>query len=225
MAGDALFLCADARRRQHSRDIDEGVRQRLASAQSDLRRADEYLDDEPDHARELIRTALGYANIGLDETRDPIVDIYIGVLTTHGLAAAVSALAQVSPIPLTLDITPTRWAQSVEAAAYFLVAETLTIVSEQSGATRMHVAAYSGGTNLVVEVCCDDVVRADTDSRSRHSTGRCTSSGSRASERACGRRSPTRTTRPPARRCRAERALDRGRPCATPRRPARMNRE
>jgi signal transduction histidine kinase len=162
MAGDAVFLCADARRRQHSRDIDEGVRQRLVSAQSDLRRADEYLDDEPDHARELIRTALGYANIGLDETRDPIVDIYIGALTTHGLAAAVSALAQVSPIPLTLDITPTRWAQSVEAAAYFLVAETLTIVSEQSGASRMHVAAYGGGTNLVVEVCCDDIVRADT---------------------------------------------------------------
>ena len=161
MAGDAVFLCADARRRQHSRDIDEGVRQRLVNAQSDLRRADRYLDHEPDHARELTRTALGYADIGIDETRDPIVDIYIGVLTTHGLAAAVSALAKVSPIPLTLDMTPARWAQPVEAAAYFLVAETLTIISEQSSATRMHVAAYSGGTYLVVEVCCDDIVRAD----------------------------------------------------------------
>ncbi len=162
MAGDAVFLCADARRRRHARDVDEGVRQRLVSAQSNLRRADECLDHEPDHARDLIRTALGYADIGGDETRDPIVDIYLGVLTAHGLAAAVSALAQVCGMPLTLDITPARWAQSVEAAAYFLVAETLTIIREQSSVTRMHVAAYSGGTNLVVEICCDDIVRADT---------------------------------------------------------------
>lgn len=161
MAGDAAFVRADARRRPLPRNIDEGVRQRLVSALGNLQRADECLDDEPERARELIRTALGYANVGLDETRDPVVDIYLDVLTAHGLAAAVSALAQVCAMPMTLDITPARWAQSVEAAAYFLVAETMAIAREQSGATRLHVAAYGSGTNLVVEVCCDDIVRAD----------------------------------------------------------------
>ena len=162
MAGDAVILgAAAARRRLLPRHVDEGVRQRLVSALNDLRSADRCLDDEPDRARELIRTALGYANIGPDETRDPITDIYMSVLTTHGLAAAVSALAQVSATPLTLDVTPARWAQSVEAAAYFLVAETLTIAREQSDATRMHVAVYGAGPNLVVEVCCDDIIGAD----------------------------------------------------------------
>ena len=162
MAGDAVFLgAATGRRRPLPRNVDEGVRQRLVSALNDLRSADRCLDDEPDRARELIRTALGYANIGPDETRDPVTDIYMSVLTTHGLAAAVSALAQVSATPLTLDVTPARWAQSVEAAAYFLVAETLTIAREQSDATRLHVAAYGAGPNLVVEVCCDDIIGAD----------------------------------------------------------------
>ena len=162
MAGDAVILgAAAARRRLLPRHVDEGVRQRLVSALNDLRSADRCLDDEPDRARELIRTALGYANIGPDETRDPVTDIYMSVLTTHGLAAAVSALAQVSATPLTLDVTPARWAQSVEAAAYFLVAETLTIAREQSDATRMHVAVYGAGPNLVVEVCCDDIIGAD----------------------------------------------------------------
>jgi signal transduction histidine kinase len=162
MAGNAVFLGAAAgRRRPLPRNVDEGVRQRLVSALNDLRSADRCLDDEPDRARELIRTALGYANIGPDETRDPITDIYMSVLTTHGLAAAVSALAQVSAMPLTLDVTPARWAQSVEAAAYFLVAETLTIARDQSDTTRMHVAAHGAGPNLVVEVCCDDIIGAD----------------------------------------------------------------
>jgi signal transduction histidine kinase len=161
MADDAGFG-ADAGRRSPPRDIDEGVRERLVRALTDLQRADECLDDEPDRARDLIRAALGYANIGIDESAGPVADIYLGVLTTRGLGAAVAALADVSLMPLTLDVTPARWAPSVEAAAYFLVAETLTIAREQSDASRLHVAAYSAGANLVVEICYDDVTAAGT---------------------------------------------------------------
>ena len=161
MAGDAVFFGADVGRRP-LQDIREGVRRRLVTALGNLRRADQCLDDEPDRARELIRAALGYADIGRDEIRDPITDIYLGVLTAEGLAAAVSALAQLSTVPLTQDISPARCAQSVEAAAYFLIAETLTIVSAQSRASRVHVAAHTAGANLLVDVCCDVVVDADT---------------------------------------------------------------
>src|SRR5207249_3154741 len=113
-------------------DIGDAVRQRLISASSNLRRADQCLDDEPDRARDLVRAALGYADIGLDEMCDSVAGIYLTVLQSDGLAVAASALAQISAIPMTLDVSPSRCDQSVEAAAYFLVAETLTIVGEQT---------------------------------------------------------------------------------------------
>jgi len=159
MGGDAVsFPLPRAGTDATTRGIDDGVRRRLVSALVKLQRADECLDDEPELAGDLIRDALDYADIG---PHDPVAEIYQNVLAHRGLAAAVAALANVSPIPMTMDVTLARCEPSVEAAAYFLTAETMTIVSGQTNATRMHVAAYRARRALVVELCCDDVVRGD----------------------------------------------------------------
>ena len=137
-----------------ARDIDEGVRRRLVSVLINLRRADQCLDQEPDRARELIREALRFADM-----REITAAVPPAALTTDGLAAAVSSLAQTSTLALTLDISGARCPRTVEAAAYVLIAEALAIVSTRSDASRLHVAAYRAGTDLVVEMCDDGVVR------------------------------------------------------------------
>jgi len=148
--------------RDGPRDINEGVRRRLEDALHRLQRGAEFLDDEPDRASELIRAALGYARIGQNSTQDVIAHVYLTVLTDQGLAVAVPSLVPVFAIPVTLDIVATRFAQPAEAAAYFLIAETLTIAGEQTDATRAHIAVHLAGPNAVVDVFFDDAIEADT---------------------------------------------------------------
>ncbi|HEY7049729.1 MAG TPA: hypothetical protein VH373_21105 [Jatrophihabitantaceae bacterium] len=153
--------------RDGPRDINEGVRRRLEKALRRLQRGEEFLEDEPDRASELIRAALGYARIGQNSAQDAIARIYLTVLTEQGLAAALPSLVSIFAIPVTLDVVPARFAQPVEAAAYFLIAETLTIAGEQTDATRAHVAAHIAGTNVVIEVSFDDVCEPGTTGRER----------------------------------------------------------
>jgi signal transduction histidine kinase len=138
-----------------SDDIHDAVRRRLAEALRRLEHADDCLDDDPDRAGRLIRSALAYAKIGDAELQTAIARIYLRVLTDDGLAPAVTALARLFTMSTTVDVDPRRFAQPVEAAAYLLIAETLTTVHEQSEANRVHVAAYSAGANLAVEVSYD----------------------------------------------------------------------
>lgn len=136
-------------------DIDEALRRRLADALRRLERGEHPVHDDPRKPGQLIRAALGYAKIGDTQTQDAIARIYLTVLMDDGLAAAVVALTELFTLSITVDVDPIRLVQPVEAAAYFLVAETLTIVDEQPGAKRLHVAAHRAGSSLVVEISHD----------------------------------------------------------------------
>jgi signal transduction histidine kinase len=60
-------------------------------------------------------------------------------------------------VPVTLDVTDVRFAPSVEATAYFVVAEALTNVSKHARAQQAWVAvAYEDG-NLRIEIRDDGI--------------------------------------------------------------------
>jgi len=136
-------------------DIDDALRRRLAEALRRLQHGEHYPVDDPDRTGRLIRSALGYAKIGDAETQDAIARIYLTVLTNGGLIDAILALARLFPLSMTVDIDRRRFAQTVEAAAYLLIAETLTVVNEQSDAHRVHITAHRAVANVVVEVSFD----------------------------------------------------------------------
>jgi signal transduction histidine kinase len=136
-------------------DIDEVLRRRLAETLRRLERGEHRMHEDPRQAGRLIRAALGYAKIGDAQTQDAIARIYLTVLMDDGLAAAVAALAELFALSITVDVDPRRFVQPVEAAAYFLIAETLTIVDTHAAAKRLHVAAHRAGTSLVVEISHD----------------------------------------------------------------------
>jgi signal transduction histidine kinase len=84
------------------------------------------------------------------------------VLSERGLGAALAGLADRAPLPVELERTPgERLPDSVESAAYFVVAEALTNVAKYAQATRAHVNVTRNDGGVLVEVSDDGVGGAD----------------------------------------------------------------
>jgi len=75
------------------------------------------------------------------------------VLSDRGLDAALSGLAAICPVPVTVKVeVMKRPSATVEAVAYFVVAESLTNVAKHSGAASASVNVSSEGDVLHVVV-------------------------------------------------------------------------
>jgi signal transduction histidine kinase len=85
------------------------------------------------------------------------------VLTDRGLDAAVSALAGASAVPVSLDVhlAGPRPPRAVEAAAYFVIAESLANVAKHAGAEHAWVRVAQRDGKLEVEVRDDGRGSAD----------------------------------------------------------------
>jgi signal transduction histidine kinase len=80
------------------------------------------------------------------------------VLTDRGLDAAVSALVARCPVPVGVDSNlPRRLSATVEATAYFVIAEALTNIAKHSRARQGSVRMTDRGDTLVVEIHDDGV--------------------------------------------------------------------
>jgi signal transduction histidine kinase len=144
---------AMADRRQIERDLHDGAQQRLLALGMDLSMALEKFESDPDAARELVGDAHQEAQRAVAELRGLARGIHPAVLTDRGLDAALSALAARSPVPVRLDVElRERPPASVEATAYFIVAEALTNVARYAHATAVDVRVRLIGDSLRVEV-------------------------------------------------------------------------
>lgn len=141
--------------RRIERDLHDGAQARLVALSMKLGRAEERLDEQPDIA-ELVRQARLDAASAIAELRDLARGIAPPVLVDRGLAAAVDALGRRSPMPVLVDaLIDRRPAPVVEAAAYFVAAESLTNVAKHAGGASARVALLRSDGDLVVEVTDD----------------------------------------------------------------------
>jgi signal transduction histidine kinase len=84
--------------------------------------------------------------------------IHPRVLVDHGLDAAVHEIADVSEVPVTVDLRlPGRLPGPVEAAAYFVVSEALTNVVRHAAARSVRVNGRIADGRLVLTVVDDGV--------------------------------------------------------------------
>jgi signal transduction histidine kinase len=84
------------------------------------------------------------------------------VLADRGLAGALTGLATACPVPCTVDVeVPHRCAASVEATAYFVVAEALTNIARHSGARSATVVVRGDGGRLRLRITDDGKGGAD----------------------------------------------------------------
>jgi signal transduction histidine kinase len=139
------------------RDLHDGAQARLVAIAMDLGLAQQKLDEDPEHARQLLAEARDGASAALVELRDLARGIRPALLAERGLAEAVRAFAARSPVPATVtaDLGESRMPEPVESAAYFVVAEALTNVAKHARARRATVSLVRRGEALEVLVVDD----------------------------------------------------------------------
>jgi len=157
---------ADARLRRLERDLHDGAQHRLAYIAMELDRARGKLTDDPAAAEPLLAHAHEESKRAMGELRDLVRGIHPSVLSDRGLDAAVSGLAERSPVPVTVRVAvPSRPAVAAETAAYYVVAEALTNVGKHAGARSASVSISRSADELSV------VVRDDGHGGARRAPG------------------------------------------------------
>ena len=153
-----LVAAADDARRRLERNLHDGAQQRLMSLLLALR-----MNRSRAHEPELFDGPIAELTAALDELRELARGIHPEILTRRGLAAALNGLADRAPIPVELDVPAGRFDEPVEAAAYYVVSESLANVARYAEASSAEIRVASEGGRLVVEVADDGVGGADAD--------------------------------------------------------------
>ncbi|MEV6506707.1 sensor domain-containing protein [Streptomyces sp. NPDC051642] len=139
--------------RRIERSLHDGAQNRLVSVAVLLGAARRMVARDPAGADELLERAQSAAEQALAELRTVARGILPPVLADRGLAGALSGLAADCAVPCRIDVdVPARCAASVEATAYFVVAEALTNIAKHSGAAHATITARGTGGRLVLRV-------------------------------------------------------------------------
>jgi signal transduction histidine kinase len=152
-----IVEAADAERRRVERDLHDGAQQRLTALAVRLDVARETGQLSP----ELLAEATSELRSAIGEVRDLSRGLHPTILTEAGLGPAVDALAERTSIPVRVTAPEVRFPAAVEAAAYFVVAESLTNVTRYAAATTAEVEVVVHADTLVVTVRDDGRGGAD----------------------------------------------------------------
>ncbi len=146
----------EAELRRIERDLHDGAQANLVALSMRIGLAKRAYDRDPDAARKLLDDAQAQAEQALTELRHVVRGIHPPILTDRGLTGAVRALAASSGLAVTVDDggldEGARAPAAVEAAAYFVVAESLTNVAKYSGSDRAEVRLARTRRGLTVRV-------------------------------------------------------------------------
>ncbi|MBI4897099.1 MAG: sensor histidine kinase [Actinobacteria bacterium] len=152
-----IVQAADETRRRLERNLHDGAQQQLISIALNLRLAKSKLEENPTAAGELIDQAANELATATDELRELARGIHPAVLSDHGLAAAVEALASRSTVPVELGELPERrLPEAIESAIYFVVAEALTNVARYAGEVSGARVAITANNGLAQVIISDD---------------------------------------------------------------------
>ena len=139
--------------RRIERSLHDGTQNRLVAVNVLLGAARRAVRRNPDRADEILGQAQDAAEQALGELRTVVRGILPPVLDDRGLAGALAGLAGSCAVPCRLEVdVAVRCAASVEATAYFVVAEALTNVVRHSGASQVDVAVRREQGRLLVTV-------------------------------------------------------------------------
>ncbi|WP_330325669.1 sensor histidine kinase [Streptomyces pseudovenezuelae] len=148
--------------RRIERSLHDGTQNRIVTVTVLLGAARRMVARDPAGADELLERAQSAAEQALAELRTVSRSILPPVLADRGLAGALTGLAAESAVPCTVDVEmPRRCAASVEATAYFVVAEALTNIAKHSRASRATVTVRAHGPRILLRITDDGLGGAD----------------------------------------------------------------
>jgi signal transduction histidine kinase len=150
-----IVEAGDAERRRLERDLHDGAQQRLVTLTLALGMARNRAAGADPELAVLIESASKEAREALTELRELARGIHPAILTETGLAGAIQALAERSPVPTTIIAVPDgRFPAAIEATAYFVVSEALANVAKHAmAAAEVTIRRLPG--RLVVQVSDD----------------------------------------------------------------------
>ncbi len=167
LAQQAQRLAALEERNRIAREIHDTVAQGLTAITLHLEAAEALAEIQPDRALRSVRSALALARANLEEVRRSVLDLRAAPLERHTLPEALALLLdgfrEDTGITASLEAESTieRLPAPVEAAAYFVVSESLTNVAKYAGATHARVDVARREGHALVEVRDDGVGGAD----------------------------------------------------------------
>ncbi|GAA2272598.1 sensor histidine kinase [Streptomyces atrovirens] len=148
--------------RRVERALHDGTQNRIVAVTMLIGAARRALTRDPAEADAVLGRAQEAAEQALAELRAVVRSILPPVLADRSLPDALTALAAGCPVPCRVDTDVAgRCAASVEATAYFVVAEALTNIAKHSGARDAGVVVRRLDDRLYVEVHDDGRGGAD----------------------------------------------------------------
>jgi signal transduction histidine kinase len=158
-----IVAASDAARRRFERDLHDGAQQRLVSLGLQLRTAEASLPPE----WHVLRERLSDVVTGLTGVSEDLQEISRGIhpaiLSRGGLGPALKTLGRRSAVPVDLRVAiDRRLPESVEVAAYYVVAEALTNAAKYAKASEVQVSAEADGPNLRLSIRDDGIGGADS---------------------------------------------------------------
>lgn len=152
-----IVTAADEARRRLERDLHDGVQQRLASLRLRLGMAAAALPPGlPDLADQFAEL-----NAGLVGVAEDLQEFSRGVhpaILSSGLRPALCTLARRSAVPVAIEVNVDGdIAESVEMAAYYVLAEALANAAKHSAANQVQVSVRCSGPHLRMAIRDDGV--------------------------------------------------------------------
>jgi signal transduction histidine kinase len=156
-----IVQAGDDERRRLERNLHDGAQQRLLGLGLALQLARAKVGIEANGGAELLSEAEDELRRALDELRELARGIHPAILTDQGLGPALRSLAERSLVPVAIAVPGDRLEEPIEAAAYFLVSESLANAAKYAyaSAVRVNVSRRNGVT--IVDVDDDGVGGAD----------------------------------------------------------------
>jgi signal transduction histidine kinase len=142
--------------RRIERDLHDGTQARLVSIAMRLGLAERELERDPQAVAALLAEAREGAEDAMTELRDVLRSMYPPILADRGLAGALAAVVARCSVPAELTVGDLGTiAAPIEAAVYYVVAESLTNVVKHSGASKVEVTLTRDVDLLLAQIVDD----------------------------------------------------------------------
>lgn len=158
-----IVAAADEARRRFERDLHDGAQQRLVSLGLKLRSAEASVPPDLGSVREQLAEIVdGLTGVSTD-LQEISRGLHPAILSRGGLGPALKTLARRSSVPVELRVdVDQRLPDSVEVAAYYVVAESLTNAAKHAQATEVRVTAETEGSTVRLSIRDDGIGGADS---------------------------------------------------------------
>ena len=145
-------------RRQIARNLHDGAQQRLVALMVSLELARGELAPGDSDLRLFLDSTVTETQSAIDELRELVAGLHPPTLQRYGLMAAIQGLADRMPIPsrITSNLGK-RLSESVEASAYYAVAEAMANAVKHARANRVTISVEFDGKALDISVTDDGI--------------------------------------------------------------------